>query len=142
MLQQIGLHKVEIIPSTFPENLDKSLSPFEYVLQTSSEKALSVYRQEATNEVAEEPALIIAADTIVVSHSGDILEKPRSEKEHVSMLTMLRDQPSHKVYTAVTVITPRASAASPGYALETSVEETRVKFDGTGMWSQSVGYEE
>ena len=76
--------------------------------------------------------MIIAADTIVASHSGDILEKPRSEKEHISMLTMLRDGPSHKVYTAVAVMAPLESANAPGYALETSVEETLVKFDSSG----------
>ncbi|KAF2839318.1 Maf-domain-containing protein [Patellaria atrata CBS 101060] len=129
LLGQIGLTNVEIIPSTFEENLSKSLAPFEYVLQTATQKALTVYEREINNTNRGEPALIIAADTVVVSHFGDILEKPRSEKEHITMLTALRDTGVHKVYTAVACMTPLESAKDPGYALETHVEETAVRFD-------------
>lgn len=64
---------------------------------------------------------------------GQILEKPRSEKEHMGMLRMLRDGNNgwHKVYTAVVCMAPLDSAVDPGYAIETHVEETAVKFDGT-----------
>ncbi|OCL03579.1 Maf-domain-containing protein [Glonium stellatum] len=128
LLAQIGLRDVEIIPSTFPEDLPKSLSPFEYVLQTATNKSLEVYRREINSDKGE-PALIIAADTIVVSHKGEILEKPKSEVDHINMLTTLRDTGIHKVYTAVAVMAPLKSAKDPGYALETHVEETAVKFD-------------
>lgn len=101
----------------------------EYVLQTATEKILDVYRKEIDNEEKGEPAIIIAADTVVVSHNGQILEKPKSEMEHVQMLKMLRDEGVHKVHTAVAVIRPLESAIDPGYALETHVEETAVKFD-------------
>jgi len=37
----------------------------------------------------------------------------------------------HHVYTAVAVVAPLASARDPGYAIDTAVEETRVKFDPT-----------
>lgn len=78
-----------------------------------------------------EPALVIAADTVVSTHLGDILEKPRNEKDHVATLKMLRDQNGgwHKVYTAVVCIAPLESAVDPGYAMESHVEETAVKFD-------------
>jgi len=123
------LNKLDIIPSTAPEDFSKSLSPFEYVLQTANQKALTVYRQEIDNESQGEPALIIAADTVVVSSAGDILEKPRSEQQHIAMLKNLRDTGLHRVFTAVAVMTPLESARDPGYALETAVEETIVKFD-------------
>ncbi|KAF2737190.1 Maf-domain-containing protein [Polyplosphaeria fusca] len=129
LLAQIGLVNLEIRPSTFAEDLPKTLSPFEYVLQTATEKILDVYRKEIDNEEKGEPALIIAADTIVVSHNGSILEKPKSEADHVGMLSMLRDEGMHKVYTAVAMMRPLESAKDPGYALETHVEETAVKFD-------------
>ena len=47
------------------------------------------------------------------------------------MLKVLRDQNMgwHKVYTAVVVMAPLDSLADPGYAMETHVEETAVKFD-------------
>ncbi|KAI9842753.1 MAG: hypothetical protein M1837_006936 [Sclerophora amabilis] len=127
--KQVGLSKLEIIPSTTPENLPKSLSPFEYVLQTATQKAETVYRQEIDNAELGEPALIIAADTVVVSHLGEIMEKPRSEREHSVMLRSLRDEGAHKVYTAVAVMAPLESAKAPGYAVETAVEETMVLFD-------------
>ncbi len=129
ILATIGLTNVEIIPSSFEENLPKSASPFEYVLATATEKALAVYKQEINNESKGEPALIIAADTIVVSNSGDILEKPRSEGQHIMILKSLRDTGIHRVYTAVACMAPLESARDPGYALETAVEETAVKFD-------------
>lgn len=65
----------------------------------------------------------------MVSGLGEILEKPRSEAAHVAMLKTLRDTGLHKVYTAVAVMTPLESARDPGYALETAVEDTSVKFD-------------
>ncbi|KAH0835134.1 septum formation protein Maf [Fonsecaea monophora] len=129
LLGQIGLHNVEIIPSKFEENLPKTLSPFEYVLATATQKALAVYKQEVDNEAKGEPGLIIAADTIVVSSLGEILEKPTSEAHHIAMLKGLRDLGIHKVYTAVCVVAPLESARDPGYAIETSTEETTVKFD-------------
>ncbi|EON67141.1 hypothetical protein W97_06394 [Coniosporium apollinis CBS 100218] len=130
ILAHLGLTNLAIIPSSFAENLPKSLTPFEYVLQTATQKALAVYAKEIDNSSGgQEPALIIAADTIVVSHLGDILEKPRSEKEHIAMLKLLRDGGVHKVFTAVAVMAPLESAKDPGYALETCVEETSVRFD-------------
>jgi septum formation protein len=126
---KIGLTQIEVIPSAFPENLDKSLSALEYVLQTATAKAMAVYRREIDNTEKGEPALIIAADTVVVGQFGEILEKPRSEVEHIGMLKMLRDTGIHKVYTAVACMAPLASAKDPGYSLETHVEETTVRFD-------------
>ena len=129
LLAQIGLTNVEVIPSKFEENLPKSLSPFEYVLATATQKALAVYREEIDNEEKGEPGLILAADTVVVNNVGEILEKPRSEAHHIAMLKGLRDSGVHRVYTAVVVVTPLVSARDPGYALESATEETLVKFD-------------
>jgi hypothetical protein len=94
---------------------------------------MDVYRREIDNTEKGDPAIIIAADTIIVSHSGKILEKPKGEADHMSMLKMLRDQKEHKVMTAVAVMKPLESAVYPGYRMETHVEETTVKFDAHGM---------
>lgn len=99
------------------------------MLQTATEKALAVYKREIDNTEKGEPALIVAADTVVVSQYGDILEKPKSHEEHMVTLKMLRDTGVHKVYTAVACMAPLESAKDPGYALETHVEETSVRFD-------------
>ncbi|KAL8783673.1 MAG: hypothetical protein Q9213_004467 [Squamulea squamosa] len=127
ILTQIGLPNLAVIPSTVPEAFSKTLSPFEYVLQTATQKAMTVYSSQIDSPDGE-PALVIAADTVVVSPSGQILEKPRSEAGHIAMLKGLRDSISHKVYTAVVVMAPLPSARDPGYALESTVEETTVKF--------------
>ncbi|KAL9030944.1 MAG: hypothetical protein Q9196_000991 [Gyalolechia fulgens] len=127
LLAQIGLSDLSIIPSTVPEAFPKTLSPFEYVLQTATQKAMTVYKAQI-NSPDGEPALVIAADTVVVSRGGQILEKPRSETDHIAMLKGLRDSVSHKVYTAVVVMAPLSSARDPGYAVESTVEETTVKF--------------
>ncbi|CAI7677451.1 unnamed protein product [Penicillium pancosmium] len=127
----LGLPNIEIIPSNAEENLPKSLAPFEYVLGTATKKARAVYAQEVDNEEKGEPALILAADTVVVdTTTGSILEKPRSEAHHVTMLRALRDARDHKVYTALVAMAPLQSARQPGYALESFVEETSVRFDG------------
>ncbi|KAK0127022.1 hypothetical protein ONS96_006582 [Cadophora gregata f. sp. sojae] len=128
--KQIGLNNLEILPSTKPENLSKDLPPFEYVLQTAVQKCLDVYSVAIENTLASipDPSLVIAADTVIVTNSGRILEKPRNEKEHIGMLKMLRDQKVHKVFTAVAVLAPREDAKFPGYNMETAVEETRVFF--------------
>ncbi|CAI7669372.1 unnamed protein product [Penicillium viridicatum] len=127
----LGLPNIEIIPSNAAEDLSKSLSPFEYVLATATKKAQAVYEQEINNEIKGEPALILAADTVVVDPStGSILEKPRSEAHHMAMLRSLRDVRNHKVYTAIVAMAPLASARDPGYAIESTVEETSVRFDG------------
>jgi septum formation protein len=128
--QKIGLTDLEIIPSTVPENQPHTLSPFEYVLATATTKAQNVYA--ATIDTPNnEPALVLAADTVVSTHLGQILEKPRSEREHIATLKSLRDQNNgwHKVYTAVVAMAPLETAVAPGYAMEHHVEETNVKFD-------------
>lgn len=102
------------------------------MLETASAKAQDVYRREIDNTEKGEPAIIIAADTIIVSHTGRILEKPRGELDHINMLKMLRDQREHKVMTAIAVMRPLESAIDPGYRMETHVEETTVKFDPNG----------
>ena len=88
---------------------------------TAETKAMNVYRAEIDSPKGE-PALVIAADTIVISTLGEILEKPRSEKEHYATLKSLRDSGWHKVCTAVVCMSPLESAVDPGYAMETHIE--------------------
>ena len=89
---------------------------------------MHVYSSELNNTELGEPAVVLAADTIVVSLSGQVLEKPRSEADHIAMLKMLRNSGYHRVYTAVVAMAPLASARHPGYAMESTVEETTVRF--------------
>ncbi|GKZ21126.1 hypothetical protein AbraIFM66951_008686 [Aspergillus brasiliensis] len=128
ILSLLSLPNMEIIPSNTPEDLPKTLPPFEYVVQTATLKAQAVYAQEIDSPKGD--PFILAADTVIVDTStGSILEKPRSEAHHIAMLKGLRDAGEHKVYTALVAMTPLASARVPGYALETCLEETKVWFD-------------
>lgn len=90
---------------------------------------MAVYENSLDDSARGDPALLIAADTIVVSSAGQILEKPRSEAQHIAMLKELRDGGRHSVVTAVVGMAPLEEARDPGYALETMVEETVVVFD-------------
>ncbi|KAK9370536.1 Maf-like protein [Lipomyces kononenkoae] len=127
LLNQIGLTKFDVIKSGFAEDLDKShMSVYEYVQETASQKALAVYKQEIEAEV--EPALIIAADTIVLS-KNQIVEKPTSAIEHFRMLQSLRDDDfPHRVFTAIACVAPLQEPVYPGYNLQTHIEETQVFF--------------
>lgn len=132
ILSLLGLPNIEIIPSTEPEDFPKTLQPFEYVLATATKKAHAVYGHATASEDQAEPALILAADTIVVDTvTGTILEKPHSEASHIAMLKALRNARNSKVYTAIVAMAPLASARQPGYAMETAIEETAVRFDGS-----------
>lgn len=94
------------------------------------QKCLDVYTIVMSNSSVSvaDPSLVIAADTIMVTTTGRILEKPRNENDHIQMLTMLRNQRIHKCFTAVVAIAPRDDARDPGYNIETTVEETQVYF--------------
>lgn len=189
LLAQLGVSGANLIvrASGHPEDLPKAgVTPFEYVLATATAKCLVAYEDAVRDSAQRDPELVIAADTVVVSWAGEVLEKPRSEREHIAMLRMLRDAghgthagsadtfkaadgligpgmrgesaaavgatastPAatgvrgtalgtrtgggwHRVFTAVAAVAPLASAKAPGYAMETVVEETGVKFADDG----------
>lgn len=127
---------LEILPSTKPEDVDKKThGPHEYVSATARQKCLDVY--EAALSAAgdgdgdgskPDPDVVIAADTVIATRAGRILEKPRTAEEHGRMLRHLRDSRSHVVLTAVCVLAPRADAVHPGYEIASYVEETTVYF--------------
>lgn len=70
--------------------------PADYARRLSREKAAAVRR------TLDGPALILAADTIVVD-GGDVLEKPRDPDEAAAMLRRLRGR-VHYVITGVTLL--------------------------------------
>ncbi|KAG0364178.1 inosine triphosphate pyrophosphatase-like protein [Gamsiella multidivaricata] len=123
ILSQLGINYT-VVPSTFPETLDKSLfsHPSEYVKENALQKALEVY--ERLKASGNTPDLVIGADT-VVAHNSQILEKPRSEQGAVEMLTSLSGS-THMVYTGVTLIAPSTDGSDEPRIL-TEVEGTEVK---------------
>lgn len=117
-----------MVKSGFEENLDRTyLTPFEYVMETCRQKCLKCY--EKVVDEPDPPALVIAADTIVLAGSR-ILEKPSSPDENLQMLRLLRDlETPQRVYTAVATLVPMVEPVAPGYSLNLQYEETRVFFD-------------
>ncbi|EPY53157.1 maf-like protein [Schizosaccharomyces cryophilus OY26] len=129
LFRQMGFSNIEISVSGFAEDLAKSayITPWEYAADTSSQKALAVYQNLATEE--DSPEIVIAADTVLILDS-EIIEKPSDPKHHLSILKKLRDsREPHKVFTAVSVIVPMDVPIHPGYVMKTHLEETQVKFD-------------
>ena len=74
------------------------------VEQISERKALAVRDRLATQGKLTPDTVILAADTVVVSPSGDILGKPRSDADAARMLAELSGN-THRVVSGITVCT-------------------------------------
>lgn len=95
LLAQLDL-PFEVVIADINENQHSGEPPIEYARRLSREKAQAV----ATR--LDAPALIAAADTIVVDGS-DVLGKPSDAEEAAAMLRRLRGK-THTVYTAITLL--------------------------------------
>ena len=105
--------EAEVLPSTFEEDLDKGLTPAEYVQETAMGKAHEVAARFPGR------SLIVGADTVVVS--GDaILEKPKDAAAARAMLGSLSGS-THSVCTGVALVYSDGSTRR-------FVETTRVTF--------------
>lgn len=85
------VHPVEVDEQPLPEEQGEA-----YVLRLSEVKA------RAAAARAVKAPLVFAADTTVVAQ-GEILGKPRNDREALAMLSRLRGN-VHQVYTAITVL--------------------------------------
>jgi septum formation protein len=93
LMKQVGL-SCEVLSPDADETPKRGETPARLVARLAKEKAASVARK-----LLETPALIIAADTIVVEPTGKkILGKPRSIEEAQKMLRLL----SGKTHTVLT----------------------------------------
>jgi MAF protein len=88
-----SVRKPDVDESQYPDE-----SPEIYVQRLSREKAAAIARQ------IDPPALILAADTIVIDQ-GEILGKPADAREARDMLRRLCNR-SHRVCTAITLQDP------------------------------------
>ncbi len=110
-----------VLPSYAPEEFDPNLTPEEIVIELASRKAA------ATSEKLEEmdETYVIGADTIVVSNSGEILNKPQNYDEASEMLNKLSGN-SHKVITGICIV---ARGGSKVFAETTSVSFMKLSSD-------------
>ncbi|KAI2603999.1 Maf/Ham1 [Hypoxylon fragiforme] len=116
LIEEAAAKQSEPLPPAPPSHSD----------DTAPELRAAVDLNEARRR--KDPDLVIAADTVVVTRDGAVLEKPASEAAHVRMLRLLRDTRAHRVLTAVCCVAPRPDAQHPGYAIAAHVEETKVHF--------------
>ncbi len=123
-----------MVPSTFEENIDKNkfTSAGDYAVATARGKAEQVRNllistssgaQEQREQQENERHLIIGCDTVVVSPTGKVLEKPVDENDAVAMLKSLSNK-WHSVFSGVTLYSSKFGV-NP---VASFFEETKVKF--------------
>ncbi|KAJ6611154.1 inosine triphosphate pyrophosphatase-like protein [Mycena sp. CBHHK59/15] len=133
----------DIVPSTFEENLPVSSFEdiHEYPVATASHKAIEVYERLVASDPENPPDLLIAADTVVLSHTlpstsqtsysvlpevnQELLEKPSSKEDNLRMLLDLNGGVC-EVVTGVVVVYPILT--SPGYMIRSIDERSLVYF--------------
>ncbi len=96
LLSQLGLH-FQIIKPAIDESQRTDELPHAYAERLSREKAEAV-----AASLADEAALVLAADTIVIAEAGDLLGKPGDAAQARAMLRRLRGT-AHQVVTAFTL---------------------------------------
>ncbi len=96
LLRQL-VNGFEVIKPEIDESRHRDEALVAYAERLSREKAAAV-----ANMLDASPALIIAADTIVIDHEGALLGKPADAAAARRMLRRLRDR-AHEVFTAFTV---------------------------------------
>ncbi|KAJ7651306.1 inosine triphosphate pyrophosphatase-like protein [Roridomyces roridus] len=133
----------EIVPSTFEEDLDVNSfqNIHEYPVATASHKAIEVYERLVQADPENPPDLVIAADTVVLTHAQpsteqtsfsllpgvtqELLEKPSSKDDNRRMLLDLNGGVC-EVVTGLVVVYPILT--SPGYMTRSIDERSLVYF--------------
>jgi septum formation protein len=118
LLQQAGIEPDALLPADLDETPLHSESPRELVRRLARGKA-DVARRTCRSRDDLKEAYIVSADT-VVAVGKRVLPKAEVIDEAAACLRLLSGR-THRVYTAVTVITPRN-------AIRERLVETRVRF--------------
>jgi septum formation protein len=118
LLQQIGVEPDGLLPADLDESPLRSESPRALAVRLANEKARAGAKSAAVQEDLH-GAFVIAADT-VVSVGRRILPKCELAEEAGACLRLLSGR-NHRVFTAVTLITPKG-------AERRRLVDTRVRF--------------
>jgi len=108
LLRQVGA-VFETIPAEADETLDGVTQPDGYVTELARRKADAVSAligRDAQSPDMYDHAIIIGADTVVVTGDGEILGKPEGRGDAARMLRTLSGR-WHEVYTGVALIEMR-----------------------------------
>ena len=118
LLQQIGVEPAALKPADLDETPQKNEQPRALARRLSEAKARAVH-----DTLKDDPTLsggyILSADT-VVAVGRRVLPKTELAEEAIQCLALLSGR-THKVYTGVSLITPKGKQ-------RTKVVETRVRF--------------
>jgi septum formation protein len=115
LLTQAGFSfQVESIPVA--EDPRPGEDPIHLVKRLAREKAQAVFNVHETPHAADDPLLVLGADTVVVC-DHDILNKPLDDADAARMLRLLAGR-THQVITGVCLISP--------LGIEVAAETTRV----------------
>ncbi len=104
LLQQAGLDADALLPADIDETPHRGESPRAYATRIASEKAAAAAKLRATRPELKD-SFLIAADT-VVAVGRRILPKAETREEAEECLQLLSGR-QHRVYSAVSLITPR-----------------------------------
>ena len=89
LLEKAGF-RFDICDPNIPEVLQPHEQPTDYVVRNATEKAKAVAKNlQKKQPTPAAPPLILAADTIVVTADGLVLEKPQDESHALAMLANL-----------------------------------------------------
>ncbi len=118
LLEQVGLRPEALLPASIDEEPRRFERPRALAERLAAEKA-NAARQIGVADEALKDAFYLAADT-VVAVGRRILPKPGTIEEASECLELLSGR-AHRVYTAVSIITPKGKQ-------RIRVVETRVRF--------------
>ena len=107
----------EVVPSRVDESAHPGESPVDLAERLARQKAEDV----AARLAPEKDAVVLGADTVVVSDDGALLGKPTSPADAVAMLEKLSGRP-HDVITGIALIAPGSDRVRVAH------ERTRVFF--------------
>ena len=119
LLQQAGLEPDALLPADVDETPARSESPRELAKRLARAKA-EVARRTARKRDELKDAFIVSADTIVTAAGRRVLPKAEVVEEAAACLRLLSGR-THRVYTAVCVVTPKDG-------IRERVVETRLRF--------------
>ena len=118
LLNQIGIEPEHLVPAHIDETPEKGELPRKLAQRLADQKAITAQHKARTSGIGEN-AIVLSADT-VVAVGRRILPKAEMMEEASTCLRLLSGR-SHRVYTAVTLLTASGSTRR-------RLVETRIRF--------------
>ncbi len=118
LLNQIGIEPEHLVPAHIDETPEKGELPRKLAQRLADQKAIAAQLKARTTGIAGS-AIVLSADT-VVAVGRRILPKAETMEEASECLRLLSGR-SHRVYTAVTLLTASG-------AMRRRLVETRIRF--------------